>query len=94
MKDAKIRQDAQDDHVFVEIQCPKRPTTSIDVSSPHGRRIINISVDGMGIFSALLDLKELKPVRGEIKRYCAICGEKLVLHSSRPHQCKSEDGGL
>ena len=95
IKDAKVQQDTPDDHVFIEIACPDRPAISVDITSPHGRRVISIRVNGMGIFGALLDLKELNPKGGgETFRYCPICGGKLILHSSRAHQCEPVDGGL
>lgn len=90
IKRAHIIQDSPDDHVFIVIECPGRPMISIDVKNLAGRRGVGIRVEGMGIFSALVDLKELAP-RGEaLFRYCGMCGEKLQLHSSRSHQCADQ----
>jgi hypothetical protein len=55
----RVRAEVQDDHVFIVIECPNRPTISIDVTNCHSRRGVAIRVDGMGIFNALVDLKEL-----------------------------------
>ncbi len=88
MKTAHIQQENPDDHVFIVIDCKGRPPISIDMTNPHGRRGLSVRVDGMGIFRMLVDLKEL-PAKGEaLFRYCGICGEKIELHSSRPHECK------
>lgn len=91
MQDAHIKQADADEHVFVVIECPGRPTVSIDLMNHHGRRCIGIRVDGMGLFDALVDLKELKPKGEVLFRYCGMCGEKIQLHSSSGHHCKPED---
>ncbi len=89
MKAAHLTQDDANDHVFVVIACPDRPTLSIDVTNQHGRRGVSVRVDGMGIFHALVDLKELPPAGGDVLfRYCCFCGDKLQLSSSRPHVCE------
>lgn len=88
----EIQQASPDQHVFIVIRCPGRPAISLDLMNPHGRRGLSVRVDGMGIFSALVDLKELKPVSGDaIFRYCGMCGEKLNLFSSRGHTCKEPE---
>ncbi len=86
--DAHIKQNGPDDHVFIVIECPDRPTISVDLMNHHGRRVACIRVDGMGVFSGMVDLKELLPKGDVLFRYCGMCGEKIQLHSSRPHQCK------
>lgn len=92
IKSTKIQQDTPDDHVFIVVECSNRPTISIDITNEHHRRSVGIRVDGMGIFGALVDLKELPP-KGEANfRYCGMCGEKFQMHSSRAHRCK--DGGF
>ena len=94
LKDIRISQDTPDDHVFIVIECPGRPTLSIDITNQHCRRGVGIRVDGMGIFHALVDLKELKPKGEAMFRYCEMCGEKLQLASSRGHQCKDPEENL
>ena len=92
IKSTKIQQDTPDDHVFIVVECSNRPTISIDITNEHHRRSVGIGVDGMGIFGALVDLKELPP-KGEANfRYCGMCGEKFQMLSSRAHRCK--DGGF
>jgi len=93
IKESHVVQDTPDDHVFIVIECPGRPAISIDITSPHGRRCLSVRVDGMGIFSALVDLKELRPKGEAMFRYCGMCGEKLHLHSSRGHKCKPDEEG-
>ena len=88
---AHIEQKTPDDHVFIMVECAGRPTISIDIRNPSGRREASIRVDEMGIFNALVDLKELKPKSKHIERYCGMCGEKFVMFSSTPHQCKREE---
>lgn len=90
MKQSYIQQDSPDDHVFILIECPGRPAISIDVTNNHCRRGLAVRVNGMGIFNMLVDLKELQGKGELIFRYCSMCGEKLQLHSSRDHECKSE----
>lgn len=88
MTDARILQDGPDEHVFIVIECPERPKLSLDLMNCHGRRCLEVRVDGMGIFGGLVDLKELSPKGESMFRYCGMCGEKLELLSSRSHQCK------
>ncbi len=91
IKEAHVTQESADDHVFIVVECPDRPTISIDITNPHGRRGMGVRVNGMGIFSALVDLKELGPTKCErLFRFCGMCGEKLKLHSSRSHECPEE----
>jgi hypothetical protein len=87
MKTAEITQESVDEHVFVIINCPDRPTVSIDITDHHGRRGLSVRIDGMGVGEFLVDLKELPAIAGKLFRYCGMCGEKLNLHSSRAHQC-------
>lgn len=89
MKKTHIQQENTDEHVFIVIECPGRPAISIDLTNQHGRRRVGIRIDGMGIFSALCDLKELKPKGEALFRYCGMCGEKIRLNSSRGHQCST-----
>jgi hypothetical protein len=87
-----IKSDA-DDHIWITIECPDRPVISIDIMNLHGRRSLDVRVDGMGMFGCLLDVKELPPSSGDLlHRYCSMCGEKLNLYSSRPHVCPNENG--
>jgi hypothetical protein len=87
-----ITQNSPDDHAFIVIECPGRPAISIDVMNHAGRRGVGIRVDGMGIFHALVDLKELKPKGEALFRFCGMCGEKIQLHSSRTHKCGPDEG--
>lgn len=85
--DTHVQQGSPDNHVFIVIECPDRPVISVDITNEHGRRGIGIRIDGMGLFYALVDLKELDPKGEAMFRFCGMCGEKLQLHSSRGHQC-------
>lgn len=80
-----------DEHVQFVLDCDDRPTIGFSVGNPNGRRIFHISVDGMGIFSGLLDVEHLGPKSNRIARFCPYCGEELVLLSSRLHSCEQDD---
>lgn len=77
-----------DDHLFIMIERPDRPTISLDFMNSHGRNTLGIRVAGMCIASILCDIKELPPKITQITRYCPMCGEKIQLCSSRSHNCK------
>lgn len=88
MQEAHLHQSSPDEHVFIVVECPGRPTISIDITNQHGRRSLGVRLDGMGVADMLVDLKEL-PTKGETMfRYCQMCGNKLQLLSSRPHKCE------
>ena len=59
IQSVKIDQASADQHLFVLIKCSGRPTISIDISGPHGRRGMSVRIDGTPIFYVLLDVKEL-----------------------------------
>lgn len=85
-----VIQRSPDEHVFIVIECPERPTVSIDIMNHHGRRGLGIRVDGMSISDTLLDLKELPPKGESLFRYCGMCGEKIQLLSSGGHECEEQ----
>jgi hypothetical protein len=85
-----IKQDV-DEQIVVILECEGRPTVGMNVGNWHGRRGLQISVDGMGMFSTLLDLKELGPLGDRIAKFCPYCGEELVLVSSKTHFCSDDD---
>lgn len=79
---------AQDEHVFILIETPGRPSISIDIEDAHGRRSMSVRLNGMGFAGLLVDAVELAPMEENAwLRFCPYCGEKLNDFSSRPHQC-------
>lgn len=93
LKASEITCDGPDDHVWITIRCPGRPTISLDIDNNHGRRLLHTRIDGMGHSGILLDTKELGPAHTEpeiLTRYCAYCGEELNLISSKTHRCKED----
>ena len=87
----QAKQKTPDDHVFVTIECPDRPTISIDVMNQHGRRYLSVRVDGMTISSTLLDVEELPPLSAnDLRRWCTFCGkERNWMSASDNHECIS-----
>jgi hypothetical protein len=90
---SKIVDAAQDEHVYVSIRTPDRPTLSIDISNSHGRRVLSLRVDGMGVAGFLVDVIDLEAMNndGEI-RWCPFCGEKIEMFSSATHVCSEQKG--
>lgn len=80
-----------DDHVFIMIERPDRPTISLDFMNAHGRGVLSVRSDGCGIGSLVCDVKWIDPKSNlPLARYCPMCGEKLNLCSSFSHSCKDE----
>lgn len=77
-----------DDHVFIWIECEGRPAISIDLMNSRGRRCLSVRADGHGLFSAVVDVQWLDNAGSERpRRFCAECGAKIDLFSSRGHEC-------
>lgn len=94
VKSVKIEADV-DDHVFIMVECPSRPTISIDIGNWHGRRSLGVRVNGEGMFSGVVDARWLEPDgKGDPIRYCPECGEKIKLFSSQGHICPESQEGL
>jgi hypothetical protein len=82
-----------DDHVFIMITRPDRPTVSLDLTNLHGRASLSVRASGMTIAGVMVDVKELGPAGDNqlIHRYCPICGKGLNLSLSGVHEC-DQDG--
>lgn len=80
-----------DENVQVLLDCEDRPSVGFYVGNTHGHRMFHISINGMGIYSGMLDVDHLGPKGERIARFCPYCGEELVLVSSRTHFCHDDD---
>lgn len=80
-----------DDHVFIVIKRPGRPTVSLDLANVHGRGYLSVRVNGMGMGGQLVDVEHLPPAGNALHRYCPFCGEEINLVSSKTHRCEQGD---
>lgn len=81
-----------DDHVFIMVKRPGRPTVSLDLANSHGRAGISVRTDGHGIASIMTDVDWKEPKSGDVfARFCPMCGEKLNHVLSSGHHCKDGD---
>ena len=81
-----------DDHVFIMVKRPGRPTVSLDLDNRHGRAGLSVRTDGHGIASIVTDVGWKTPKSGKIfERFCPMCGEEIDHLSSAGHQCKDGD---
>lgn len=79
-----------DDHVFIVIERPDRPTCSLDLTNTHGRAYLSVRSNGMGIGGHLIDVSLIEPKSEAMMRFCPYCGEKLNLISSGIHTCETD----
>jgi hypothetical protein len=80
-----------DDHIFIMVERPQKPTISLDISNSHGVSTLSVRSAGNGIASIRCDVGALKPTGGlGLTRFCPMCGEELNHFSSLSHGCKSE----
>lgn len=80
-----------DGHVFISVTCVDRPHVSLDLRNVHGRRILSVCVDGMGIGSMMVDVAPSDPLSTPLlKRFCPFCGVEINLVSSSTHVCGEE----
>ena len=87
----RFKQGISNNPVHILLDCDDRPSVNFDIINMHGKRSLDIRIDGLGVFSMLLDVGEIGPAGDSIpRRFCPICGEKINLLSSRGHSCKED----
>ena len=80
-----------DDHLFIIIRRPDRPTISLDFFNDHGRAGLGVRTEGHGIANIMCDVEWMKPKSGNVmERFCPMCGEKINHASSMGHHCKED----
>jgi len=85
----RFKQGNANNPVHILLDCDDRPSVNFDIINMHGRRSLDIRLNGMSIFSMLLDVDALGYAGdSNPRRFCPICGEKINLLSSRGHSCK------